>query len=64
MNRLSLAIHEEASSQISRVRCTSNPDFVSIRVTQSQDTDIIINWDLKKDAQIDSFDVGSTAMTF
>lgn len=35
MDKLGITIHEDAVSQIKRVRCGSNPDRVQIRVTQS-----------------------------
>ena len=64
MERLGIEIHPSADSEIRRVRCGSNPNTVGIRVSQSEEEDKIIVWDLTNDVQTDAFDVSIDAMTF
>ena len=64
MERLGFQIHPKAHSVIKRVRCGSNPNTVGIRVSQSEEEDKVLVWDLTNDVQTDAFDVSIDAMTF
>lgn len=52
--KLSLYVSEnEISTFVKKVRCTSNPDKICIRIRQSPQQDCIVIWDLDKDQEID-----------
>ena len=65
LTKLKLYISElEKQTFVKRVRTGSDKNTVCIRVEQTATSDCIIQWDLDKDMEIDSFDVDSDALFF
>jgi hypothetical protein len=61
--KLSLYVSEnELATFVKKVRCTSDPERISIRVQQSPQVDCIIIWDMIKDQEIDSYDIDQNAL--
>jgi hypothetical protein len=60
MNKLSIYISEEEKQTfVKRVRCGTSKNVIVIRITQSPLKDVIIQWDLKNDREISSYDIDS-----
>ena len=65
MKKLSIYISEEEKQTfVKRVRCGTNKNVIAIRITQSPLKDCIIQWDLKNDREISSYDIDNQALTF
>ena len=65
LSTLNIYIDEnEKQTWVKKVRTGSNKYQVCIRVRQSPTSDCIIMWDLRKDIEIDSFDVKTDALFF
>jgi hypothetical protein len=63
--RMSLAISlNEKMTKIVLVRTGSNADFVSIRVKQTPTEHCVIQWDIERDLEMQSFDCAENALFF
>jgi hypothetical protein len=63
--KLQLYVSEdEKQTKIKKVRTGSNPEFICIRVNQTPTNDCIIQWHVKKDLEVNSFDVSVESLFF